>query len=98
VVGQLTNALERLRTAVAATPVVTGPGPLPVTGSVGIAHLRADDHDLDTLLARADTARLSSQTPGSQPCRQPLSQRRATHGWRAPAGRHIMRLRAWADL
>ena len=63
--------LERLRTAVAATPVVTGRGQLPVTVSVGIAHLRADEHDLDTLLARADTAQLSSQTPGSQPCRQP---------------------------
>ena len=34
----------------------TGHGPLPATVSVGVAQLRADDPDLDTLLARADTA------------------------------------------
>jgi eukaryotic-like serine/threonine-protein kinase len=47
---------ERLRIAVAATPVAAGAGPLPTTVSVGIAHLRPDDPDLGSLLARADAA------------------------------------------
>jgi diguanylate cyclase (GGDEF)-like protein len=55
---------ERLRTAVAAAPVATGRGPLPATVSVGIAHLRSDDPDLDTLLARADTALYQAKHQG----------------------------------
>jgi diguanylate cyclase (GGDEF)-like protein len=45
---------ERLRAAVADTPVATRAGALTVTVSVGAASLRADDIDIDTLLGRAD--------------------------------------------
>ncbi|MEV4708478.1 diguanylate cyclase [Actinoplanes sp. NPDC049316] len=47
---------ERIRHAVAATPVPTRGGPLPVTVSVGITHLHPDDDGLDQVLARADLA------------------------------------------
>jgi diguanylate cyclase (GGDEF)-like protein len=55
---------ERLRTTVAATPVTTERGPLPATVSIGIAHLRPDDLDLDTLLARADSALYQAKHQG----------------------------------
>jgi diguanylate cyclase (GGDEF)-like protein len=55
---------ERLRNAVAATPVATGRGPMPATVSVGIAHLRTADPDLDTLLARADAALYQAKRQG----------------------------------
>ncbi|MEV4636771.1 diguanylate cyclase [Actinoplanes sp. NPDC049548] len=45
---------ERMREAVAAEPVPTRDGPVPVTISVGLAGLAADDDTLDTLVARAD--------------------------------------------
>jgi len=45
---------ERLRAAVADTPVATRAGALDVTVSVGAASLRADDTDIGTLLGRAD--------------------------------------------
>jgi diguanylate cyclase (GGDEF)-like protein len=45
---------EALRAAVAAAPVQTRSGPVPVTVSVGVAHLRESDADLDALLGRAD--------------------------------------------
>jgi len=61
---RLLELAERLRTAIAATPVATGRGPLPATVSVGVAHLRADDPDLDTLLARADTALYQAKRQG----------------------------------
>jgi diguanylate cyclase (GGDEF)-like protein len=47
-------AAERLRAAVADTPVATRAGALDVTVSVGAASLRADDTDIGTLLGRAD--------------------------------------------
>jgi diguanylate cyclase (GGDEF)-like protein len=55
---------ERLRTTVSATPVATAHGPLAATVSVGISHLRPDDPDLDTLLARADTALYQAKRQG----------------------------------
>jgi len=55
---------ERLRTTVAATPVATECGPLAATVSVGVAHLRPDDPDLDTLLARADAALYQAKRQG----------------------------------
>ncbi|GIE94688.1 hypothetical protein Ari01nite_21530 [Paractinoplanes rishiriensis] len=45
---------ERLRAAIAETPVDTVAGPLPVTISVGVAYLAATDSDVGTLLGRAD--------------------------------------------
>ena len=48
------TAAERLRAAVAETPVATRAGTLTVTVSVGAASLRADDLDVGTLLGRAD--------------------------------------------
>jgi diguanylate cyclase (GGDEF)-like protein len=45
---------ERLRAAVADSPVATRAGALTVTVSVGAASLRTGDVDIDTLLSRAD--------------------------------------------
>ncbi|MFC3535731.1 diguanylate cyclase [Couchioplanes azureus] len=47
---------ERIREAIADTPVPTRDGALPVTVSVGITHLHPDDDGLDQVLARADHA------------------------------------------
>jgi len=47
---------ERLRLAVAATPVPTRSGPLDVTVSLGLASLTDADRSLESLLARADQA------------------------------------------
>jgi diguanylate cyclase (GGDEF)-like protein len=49
-----TAAAERLRAAVADTPIATRAGALTVTVSVGAASLRAGDIDVSTLLGRAD--------------------------------------------
>ncbi|GGQ85051.1 diguanylate cyclase [Couchioplanes azureus] len=48
------DAAERLRARVAGGPVPTAAGPVDVTISVGVAHLRTDEVDADTLLGRAD--------------------------------------------
>ncbi|WP_285599988.1 diguanylate cyclase [Kineosporia sp. NBRC 101731] len=45
---------ERLRLCICEKPVETRTGPLPITISIGVAHLRADDEDVASLLARAD--------------------------------------------
>jgi diguanylate cyclase (GGDEF)-like protein len=45
---------ERLRAAIAEGPVATRVGPMAVTVSVGVAHLRPDDADVSALLGRAD--------------------------------------------
>ena len=47
---------ERMREAVAAAPVPTREGPIPVTISVGITHLQPGDDAVEDLLARADHA------------------------------------------
>ena len=47
---------ERLRAAVAGSPVPTRSGPLPVSVSIGLTHLQPGDADIKTLLARADQA------------------------------------------
>jgi diguanylate cyclase (GGDEF)-like protein len=55
---------ERLRAAVADTPVATRAGALSVTVSVGAASLRADDLDIGTLLGRADRNLLEAKRAG----------------------------------
>ncbi|HEU4421253.1 MAG TPA: diguanylate cyclase [Pilimelia sp.] len=60
-VGELA---ERLRAAVAATPITTEGGPLHATVSIGIAQLRPGDPDLSALLARADAALYQAKRRG----------------------------------
>ncbi|NJC72602.1 diguanylate cyclase [Planosporangium thailandense] len=55
---------ERVRAAVAASPVPTRGGPVPVTVSVGLARLTPVDDDLDQLLARADLALYRAKQAG----------------------------------
>jgi diguanylate cyclase (GGDEF)-like protein len=55
---------ERLRQEIGDEPVPTPVGPLPVTISVGVAHLQAADADLDQLVARADTALYEAKENG----------------------------------
>ncbi|MEU4625301.1 diguanylate cyclase [Actinoplanes sp. NPDC023801] len=47
---------EQLRQAVAVEPVPTRDGPVPVTISIGLTHLRPGDSAVDDLLTRADQA------------------------------------------
>ncbi|MBU2665181.1 diguanylate cyclase [Actinoplanes bogorensis] len=54
---------ERMRTAVAGTPVPTRAGSVPVTISVGLAHLAPGD-TLDQVLARADHALYRAKESG----------------------------------
>ena len=54
---------ERLRRTVAGEPLPTAAGPLPVTISVGLAHL-AGDEDLAQLLTRADGALYQAKQTG----------------------------------
>ena len=54
---------ERLRQSVAAVPVSTGPGPLSITVSVGLAALRPEDALAD-LLRRADAALYAAKAAG----------------------------------
>ncbi|GAA0810252.1 diguanylate cyclase [Spirilliplanes yamanashiensis] len=55
---------ERLRAAVAAGPVETRDGPVPVTISVGCAHLGPADHEPDRLLGRADESLYRAKQAG----------------------------------
>ncbi|MEV6595786.1 diguanylate cyclase [Actinoplanes sp. NPDC051346] len=55
---------ERIRHAVAATPIPTREGPLSVTVSVGITHLHPHDDGLDQVLARADHALYQAKQGG----------------------------------
>ncbi len=55
---------ERLRAEVAASPVPTRRGPVPVTISVGVAHLRPDDAEPDTLFGRADESLYQAKQAG----------------------------------
>jgi diguanylate cyclase (GGDEF)-like protein len=47
---------ERLRAAIATTPIVTTAGPVGVTVSVGVTRVCRDDATIDDMLGRADTA------------------------------------------
>ncbi|HEX2804774.1 MAG TPA: diguanylate cyclase [Kineosporiaceae bacterium] len=55
---------ERLRACIADVPVQTRSGPLPVSVSIGLAHLRPDDADVATVLARADQALYRAKQEG----------------------------------
>ncbi|MGE5468109.1 MAG: diguanylate cyclase [Ignavibacteria bacterium] len=58
-------AAERLRQAVANTPVAVGSGnPISVTVSIGIAAMRAEDLDVHALFARADGALYEAKNTG----------------------------------
>jgi len=63
VADEILAIAERIRAAVAATPIDTAAGPIPVTVSVGVARLAAGD-DLDALLARADSALYKAKQGG----------------------------------
>ena len=54
---------ERLREAIAGSPIVRNDAIIPFTASIGIAEFRADD-DIDHLLARADAALYEAKTGG----------------------------------
>jgi len=55
---------ERLRQAVAQTPFTAGDLVLPLTVSIGMAVLRADDSHFDSLLSRADAALYAAKAAG----------------------------------
>jgi eukaryotic-like serine/threonine-protein kinase len=55
---------ERLRLAIAETPMVTTAGPVGMTVSVGVANLAAGDGDLSSLLADADRALYRAKEAG----------------------------------
>ncbi|MFW6057576.1 MAG: diguanylate cyclase [Persicimonas sp.] len=55
---------ERLRDAVAATPVDTDAGPVEITISLGVAELASFDKSLDDLLNRADQALYDAKDAG----------------------------------
>ncbi|HEY0000840.1 MAG TPA: GGDEF domain-containing protein, partial [Actinoplanes sp.] len=54
---------ERLRADVANLPATTAAGPVPVTISIGVAHL-AGAEEIDALLARADAGLYRAKTSG----------------------------------
>ncbi|GIE31699.1 hypothetical protein Ait01nite_047440 [Actinoplanes italicus] len=62
--GHAAELAERIRLAVSADPIPTQAGPLPVTISVGLTSLTADDTTLDELLARADHALYRAKESG----------------------------------
>jgi diguanylate cyclase (GGDEF)-like protein len=55
---------QRLCAAVAASPVITTAGPVPVTVSVGAARRRSEDSDLGVVLGRADQALYHAKESG----------------------------------
>ena len=55
---------ERLRRAIAATPVATVAGPLPITASLGVATAEPDVPDAATLISRADSALYAAKQAG----------------------------------
>ncbi|MFI5497000.1 diguanylate cyclase [Actinoplanes sp. NPDC051859] len=57
-------AAERLRAEIADAPIPTAAGPIDVTISVGVAHLRTGDADADALLARADASLYRAKQTG----------------------------------
>jgi diguanylate cyclase (GGDEF)-like protein len=58
------NWAERLRAAVAATPIITPAGEIRATVSIGVAGRRPEDADLDALLIRADAALYQAKHQG----------------------------------
>ena len=58
------DQLAELLRAVAATPVPTLVGPIAVTTSVGISHIRTGDTDLATVVGRADQALYAAKEQG----------------------------------
>lgn len=61
---QATAAAERLRMAIASTPVQVNGAPLSLTASLGVAALRPDDLGFDDLLRRADQALYRAKSKG----------------------------------
>ncbi len=57
------DVAERLRQAVAAQPLTTGTGPIPLTVSIGVAHFGVGD-DLETAIHRADQAMYRAKQAG----------------------------------
>ncbi len=55
---------DRLRQCVAEAPIETRSGPVPVTISVGLAHLTPDDADIEAVLGRADAALYAAKRAG----------------------------------
>ena len=55
---------ERLREAIAETPVMTATGPITVTASVGVAEMNDRDADLGRLLQRTDAALYEAKRQG----------------------------------
>jgi diguanylate cyclase (GGDEF)-like protein len=62
--GSAPDLAERMRSAVADTPIATSAGPLTVTISAGLAQLGPADATLDQLLARADHALYRAKESG----------------------------------
>ncbi|MEV6305682.1 diguanylate cyclase [Actinoplanes sp. NPDC051861] len=62
--GHAAELAERIRQAVSESPVLTAAGPVPVTISVGLTRLEAEDRTLDELLARADHALYRAKEAG----------------------------------
>jgi diguanylate cyclase (GGDEF)-like protein len=62
--GSAPDLAERMRGAVADTPIATSAGPLPVTISVGLTQLDPADATLDQMLARADLALYRAKESG----------------------------------
>jgi diguanylate cyclase (GGDEF)-like protein len=62
--GDAPALAERMRAAVAATPISTPAGLIPVTISVGLTALAAGDGSLDQVLARADHALYQAKEAG----------------------------------
>ena len=57
-------AAERLRAALADSPLAVGPLTLPITTSLGVARVRAGDTELRQVLARADQALYAAKAAG----------------------------------
>lgn len=57
-------AAERLRLALASSPLAVGPLTLPITTSLGVAQVRPGDTELRQVLARADLALYAAKTAG----------------------------------
>jgi diguanylate cyclase (GGDEF)-like protein len=55
---------ERLRSGIEAEPIPTRSGPLPITVSVGVSQLVADDREIGDVLGRADTALYQAKAAG----------------------------------
>jgi eukaryotic-like serine/threonine-protein kinase len=55
---------ERLRTAIADSPIDTDSGPIPITISVGVAHLSDADGNAETLLVAADKGLYTAKKSG----------------------------------